>query len=100
MLVLEFQVVPDTQLAVAVLCAIVTKLLIRKNVRPSYGTLVVVFVPELPLPTIVFAVGVFDVTDDVPTGLVVLHVRVTLQLLAPATMLHEGDCVRMPVVGA
>jgi hypothetical protein len=37
-----------------------------------------------------FALGVFDVIADTPTGLVVVHVRVTLQLLAPAAMMHEG----------
>jgi hypothetical protein len=31
------------------------------------------------------------VTNDVATGFVVLHVRLTLQLLAPAAILHEGD---------
>jgi hypothetical protein len=31
------------------------------------------------------------VTNDVATGFVVLHVRLTLQLLAPAAMVHEGD---------
>jgi hypothetical protein len=30
-------------------------------------------------------------TADVPTGLVVLHVRLTVQVLAPAAMLHDGD---------
>ena len=29
-------------------------------------------------------------TVDVPTGLVVVHVRLTLQVLAPAPMVHEG----------
>ena len=36
------------------------------------------------------ATGVFDVTCDVPCGFVVVHVTVTLQLLAPDGMLHEG----------
>jgi hypothetical protein len=55
----------------------------------------------LPFARTVFALGQFDVTEDVPTGLVVLHVRLTLQLLAPAAMLHEGDAgVRVPDMGA
>ena len=36
-------------------------------------------------------------TADTLTGLVVLHVKVTLQLLAPEAMVHEGDVgVRVP----
>ena len=36
-------------------------------------------------------------TADTPTGLTVLHVRLTLQLLAPEAMVHEGDVgVRVP----
>jgi hypothetical protein len=50
-----------------------------------------VVVPLLPLPTIVPAFGVFDVTWEVLTGLVVVQVRLTLQLFAPAAMVHEGD---------
>ena len=40
---------------------------------------------------IVFAPGVFEVIEDVPTGLVVAQVRVTLQVLAPAAMVQEVD---------
>ena len=46
------------------------------------------------------ALGYDDVTADVATGLVVLHDRVTLQVLAPAAMLHEDDAsVRVPDMG-
>jgi hypothetical protein len=31
------------------------------------------------------------VTADTPTGLVVVHVSVTLQVLAPDAIVHEGD---------
>jgi len=38
------------------------------------------------------------VTADVPIGLVVAHVRLTLQVLAPAAMVHEEDeSVSVPV---
>lgn len=50
------------------------------------------------MATVVFALGQFDVTADVPTGLVVVHVNVTLQLLAPAAIVHVGAAgVRVPV---
>ena len=40
-------------------------------------------------------------TFDVLTGLVVLHVRLTVQLLAPAAIVQdEGESVRVPVMGA
>ena len=40
------------------------------------------------------------VTADVPTGLVVLHARLTLQLLAPAAIVHDGAVgVRVPDMG-
>ena len=46
---------------------------------------------------IVFAAGVLEVIEDVPTGLVVAQLRVTLQLLAPAAMVQEVDAgVRVP----
>jgi hypothetical protein len=45
--------------------------------------------------------GVSDVIADTPTGLVVLHVRVTLQVLAPAAMVHEGAAgVSVPDIAA
>jgi hypothetical protein len=53
--------------------------------------------------TVVLALGEFDVTDEVPTGFVVVHESVTAQLLAPAAMMHEGaGGVSVPdiVVGA
>ena len=97
---LPFQVVPDAQLAVATLVSRSTPLLYRKKLRPACGTLAEV-VPLLPEPTGVFALGVFDVTADVPTGLVVVHVRLTLQVLAPAPMVHEGAAgVSVPDIGA
>ncbi len=45
----------------------------------------------LPLATIVFALGRFDVTLDTSTGLVVVHVSVTSHVLAPDAMVHDGD---------
>ena len=45
----------------------------------------------LPLPMTVPALGVFEVTCEVPTGLVVVQLSVTLQLLEPEAMVHEGD---------
>ena len=45
----------------------------------------------LPVPMIVFGLGVFDVTLDTSTGLVVVQVNVTSQLLAPEAMVHEGE---------
>ena len=47
--------------------------------------------PEFALARIVFAAGVFEVIEDVPTGLVVLQLSVTLQLLAPAAMVQEVE---------
>ena len=47
--------------------------------------------PEFPLAKIVFALGVFEVIAEVPTGLVVLQLRVTLQVLAPAAMVQEAE---------
>ncbi len=48
----------------------------------------------------VFALGQFDVTADVATGLVVVQFRVTLQLLPPSAMMHEGAAgVRVPDIG-
>ena len=38
-----------------------------------------------------FAPGVFEVIEDVPTGLVVLQLSVTLQLLAPAAIVQEAE---------
>ena len=53
--------------------------------------------PEFAVARIVFALGVLEVIAEVPTGLVVLHVRLTLQLLAPEAMMHEEDAgVRVP----
>jgi hypothetical protein len=55
----------------------------------------------LPVATVVLALGLFEVTDDVPTGFVVLHDTLTLQLFAPAGMVHDDDdSVSVPVVGA
>ena len=56
-------------------------------------------VPSLPLPTTVPALGVFDVTCEVETGLLVVHDRLTLQLLAPEAMVHDGD-ESVPDIGA
>jgi len=47
--------------------------------------------PLLPLCTTVPALGVLEVTCDVPTGLTVLHVIVTVQLLAPAAITQDVD---------
>ena len=47
--------------------------------------------PEFPLARVVFALGVLEVIEDVPTGLVVLQLRVTLQVLAPAAMVQEAE---------
>ena len=42
-----------------------------------------------------------DVTFDVPTGLVVVQVRVTLHVLEPEEMVHEGDeGERLPDIAA
>ena len=55
----------------------------------------------LPVPTIVLALGVFDVTCDTPTGLVVVQVNVTLQLPEPEEMVHEGEeGERLPDIAA
>jgi hypothetical protein len=41
--------------------------------------------------------GQFEVIAEVPTGLVVVHEMVTLQLLAPDAMVHdEADAVKLP----
>ena len=47
--------------------------------------------PEFAFARIVFALGVLEVIEEAPTGLVVAQVRVTLQLLAPAAMVQEVD---------
>src|SRR5205807_5544273 len=48
----------------------------------------------------VFALGVFEVTAETPTGLTVDQLTLTEQLLAPAGMTHEGATVRVPdIVG-
>ena len=47
--------------------------------------------PEFALVRTVFAPGVFEVIEDVPTGLLVLQLSVTLQLLAPAAMVQEAE---------
>ena len=44
--------------------------------------------PALPLPMGVFALGVFDVTAETFTGLDVLQLSITLQLLLPAGMVQ------------
>ena len=57
--------------------------------------------PELPVATVVLALGQFEVTADVATGFVVLHDTLTLQVLPPATIVHAvGDSVSVPVIGA
>ena len=54
----------------------------------------------MPVATVVLALGQFDVTAEVPTGFVVLHAMLTLQLLAPAGMVHDGeDSVSVPETG-
>src|SRR5687768_3258918 len=98
---LPFQVVPDPQLDVAVRLASSRWLLYRKNSRLPYGTATESGPPEFPVATVVLGLGQFDVTADVPTGLVVLHDMLTLQLLAPGAMLHDDDeSVSVPVVAA
>ena len=57
--------------------------------------------PEFALASTVFALGVSEVITEVPAGLAVVHVRLTLQLLAPAGMVQEEDGgVRVPDKGA
>jgi hypothetical protein len=47
---------------------------------------------------VVLLLGVFDVIAEVPIGLLVLHVALTVQLLAPDAIVHEvGDSVNEPV---
>ena len=54
----------------------------------------------LPVPMIVFAMGVFDVTFDISTGLTVVQVSVTSQLLAPEEMVQDGDAgLSVPDIG-
>ena len=56
--------------------------------------------PLLPVATVVFGLGVSDVIAEVPTGFVVLQVAVTVQLLAPAAMVHVvGESVSVPLGG-
>ena len=50
--------------------------------------------PEFPLATVIF-VGV--VTEEVPTGLVVLQVRLVLQLEAPEEIV-QFEAVKVPVM--
>ena len=72
-------------------------MLYRKKSRLPDGT-VTDCVPLLAVAMTVPALGVFDVTCDVPIGLVVLQVRFTLQFAAPLAIVHEvGDAVRVPV---
>ena len=53
-----------------------------------------------PLPTTVPADGYEEVTLEIPTGLVVVQVRVTEQLLAPDKIVQEeGDAERVPDMG-
>ena len=55
----------------------------------------------LPLPIWVPVLGVFDKTAETPTGLVVVQLSVTLQLLPPARIVQLGAAgVRVPDVGA
>ena len=55
-------------------------------------------VPLFPDARLVFALGVFDVIAEVPTGLVVLHVAFTVQLLAPDGIVHAvEDSVSVPL---
>ena len=69
--------------------------------RLLYGTETVSGPPELPVATVVLALGLFDVTAEIPTGFVVLHEMLTLQLLAPDAMVHDDeDSVSVPVVAA
>jgi hypothetical protein len=70
-------------------------------VRLLYGTDTVSGPPELLVATVVFALGLSDVTDDVPTGFVVLHDTLTLQLPASAGMTQDDDdSVSVPVIGS
>ena len=49
---------------------------------------------------VVLALGQFDVTAEVPTGFVVVHVSATVQLLAPAAIVQDGaEGVSVPDVG-
>ena len=45
----------------------------------------------MPVATIVFATGRFEVTFETSTGLVVVQVSVTSHVLAPDAMVHDGD---------
>ncbi len=55
----------------------------------------------LPVATIVFAPGRFDVTLDTSTGLVVVQVSVTSQVPAPDAMVQDGEeGERLPDIGA
>ena len=63
----------------------------------SYSTDTGTELPLLPVTTVVFALGVLDVIAEVPTGFVVLQVALTVQLLAPAAMMHAvGESVSVP----
>ena len=56
-------------------------------------------VPELLLPIaiVVFEFGVLETTAEVPIGLLVVHVKVTLHVLAPDAMVQdEGDDASVP----
>ena len=51
----------------------------------------------MPVATVVFALGYSEVIAEVTTGLVVLQLRLTLQMLAPEAMVHVGAVgVRVP----
>jgi hypothetical protein len=99
--VLPFHVVPDAQLAVAVLLANSCALLYRKNVRLLNKTWRATAFPLLPVVRVVFRFGVLDVIAEMPTGLLVDHVAFTVQVLAPAAMVQlEADRIRLPLGGA
>jgi hypothetical protein len=56
-------------------------------------------VPEFPVERTVPAEGYEEVTDEVPVGLVVVQVILTLQLLAPEATVHVGEAgVRVPLI--
>jgi hypothetical protein len=76
-------------------------LLYRKKLRLLNGTLTENGPPELPVVTVVFALGQFDVTAEVPTAFAVVQEMLTVQLLAPAAIVQDdADNVSVPEGGS
>jgi hypothetical protein len=61
--------------------------------------MVTVLLPLLPVATLVFGLGLLEVTSEPPIGFVTLHEMLILHVLAPDGMVHDvGETLSVPDV--